>query len=95
MFDALAGIAGGLTTAALIPQVVYVYRTKSVRDLSFLSYAVSTSGMALYCFYSGINSLWTLFFGNFLTTILLCAILFAKIYYGVMKKDESLKGEAI
>jgi MtN3 and saliva related transmembrane protein len=44
-------LAGAATTLAFLPQVVKVWRTRSVRDLSLGMYLVITTGVALWIWY--------------------------------------------
>lgn len=49
--DVVAYAAGTLTTLAFVPQVVKTWRSKSVRDLSFVTLAAFTAGVFLWLVY--------------------------------------------
>jgi len=68
--------AAFLTTIAFVPQVLKVFKTKSVDGLSLTTYLLYASGLALW-FIHGINleSL-SMIVGNFISVILTLIILF-------------------
>ena len=68
--------AAFLTTIAFVPQVLKVFKTKSVDGLSLSTYLLYVSGLALW-FIHGINleSL-SMIVGNFISVILTLIILF-------------------
>ncbi|MDB0042635.1 SemiSWEET transporter [Flavobacteriaceae bacterium] len=68
--------AAFLTTIAFVPQVLKVFKTKSVDGLSLTTYLLYVSGLALW-FIHGINleSL-SMIVGNFISVILTLIILF-------------------
>ena len=68
--------AAFLTTIAFVPQVLKVFKTKSVEGLSLTTYLLYVSGLALW-FTHGINleSL-SMIVGNFISVILTLIILF-------------------
>ena len=68
--------AAFLTTIAFVPQVLKVFKTKSVDGLSLTTYFLYVSGLALW-FIHGINlkSL-SMIVGNFISVILTLIILF-------------------
>ncbi|MDB4144794.1 SemiSWEET transporter [Flavobacteriaceae bacterium] len=68
--------AAFLTTIAFVPQVLKVFKTKSVEGLSLTTYLLYVSGLALW-FIHGINleSL-SMIVGNFISVILTLIILF-------------------
>ncbi|MBC8396152.1 SemiSWEET transporter [Flavobacteriaceae bacterium] len=68
--------AAFLTTIAFVPQVLKVFKTKSVEGLSLTTYLLYVSGLVLW-FIHGINleSL-SMIVGNFISVILTLIILF-------------------
>ena len=72
--------AAFLTTIAFVPQVLKVFKTKSVDGLSLTTYLLYVSGLALW-FIHGINleSL-SMIVGNFISVILTLIILFFIFY---------------
>jgi MtN3 and saliva related transmembrane protein len=51
MVEMVGYAAGVLTTVAFVPQVVKSWRSKSVRDLSFLTLTAFTTGVVLWLVY--------------------------------------------
>ncbi|MEO8040174.1 MAG: SemiSWEET transporter [Betaproteobacteria bacterium] len=49
--DWIGTLAGALTTAAFVPQVVKIWVTKSAEDVSYLMFAVFSVGVALWLVY--------------------------------------------
>lgn len=74
-------IAACLTTFAFLPQVLKVWRTKSVRDISLVTYISLTLGVLLWFLYGlGIGSL-PVILANGITLVLAASILIMKIRY--------------
>ena len=68
--------AAFLTTIAFVPQVLKVFKTKSVDGLSLTTYLLYVSGLALW-FIHGINlECLSMIVGNFISVILTLIILF-------------------
>ncbi len=74
--------AGVLTTAAFVPQVVRVWRTRCTRDLSATMLLVLAAGVALWIAYGILTASLPVVAANALTLILVVAILVAKLKYG-------------
>jgi MtN3 and saliva related transmembrane protein len=75
-------IAGVLTTAAFIPQVVKVWKTRSARDISLGMYAILVSGIVLWLVYGLLLGSWPIILANILTLVLAVAILVMKLRFG-------------
>lgn len=74
-------LAACLTTFAFLPQVLKVWRTKSVRDISLVTYVALTLGVLLWFLYGlGIGSL-PVIIANGITLVLAASILLMKIRY--------------
>ncbi len=74
-------IAGALTTAAFLPQVIKTWKSKQTRDISLIMFLAFTSGVFLWLLYGiYINSL-PVIAANLVTFMLSLIILIFKIKY--------------
>ncbi|MBU3957495.1 MAG: SemiSWEET transporter [Nanoarchaeota archaeon] len=74
-------IAGALTTAAFLPQVIKTWKSKQTGDISLMMFLAFTSGVFLWLLYGiYINSL-PVIAANLVTFILSLIILIFKIKY--------------
>lgn len=73
--------AGTLTTAAFVPQVLKVWRTRSTRDISILTFAALTVGTALWLTYGILAGDLPLVAANSVSLALIGAILVGKIRF--------------
>lgn len=78
----LGFVAGTLTTIALLPQVIKVWKLKETRDLSLLMYIILCIGVILWIVYGIMLSELPIIFANGVTLMLLLSILFLKLKYG-------------
>ncbi len=77
------GLAAGMcTTAAFLPQVIKIFRTKKTEDISLLMYIVLTVGIALWIMYGWLNEDIPLVLANGITFILASSILAMKLRHG-------------
>jgi MtN3 and saliva related transmembrane protein len=74
-------VAATLTTGALIPQTVKVWRTKSAGDLSLIMYAMSWVGIVLWIVYGFIIGSLALVYANVISWALVSTILYFKLRY--------------
>lgn len=74
--DFIAYIAGILTTYALWPQVVSVWRSKRITDLSLAMYVLYSSGLILWCTYGFLKGLYTIVVPNGIALLLSLYILY-------------------
>lgn len=74
-------VAGFLTTVAFIPQVRKIYRTKSADDVSLLTFAAFTLGVALWLVYGVMLGETPMILWNSITLVLAAAILVMKVKY--------------
>ncbi len=74
-------LAGGLTTASFVPQVVKIWKTKSAEDVSLLMFAAFCVGVALWLAYGFIKKDWAILLTNGVTLLLGLAIVVMKIRY--------------
>lgn len=78
--------AAALTTAANLPQAVKIIRTKSVEDISALTYTLLFVGLALWTFYGIEKQDWALIVCNGISALLAGTILAMKL---LMKKQDN------
>jgi len=79
--NTLGLIAGTLTTAAFVPQVVKTWRTRSTHDISLGMFALFNTGLLLWLVYGvQIGSL-PIVLSNVVTLMLALVILFFKLRY--------------
>ncbi|GFM36375.1 SemiSWEET transporter [Desulfovibrio psychrotolerans] len=79
--ELVGSVAGCLTTLAFLPQVLRVWRTKSVRDISLLTYIALTCGVFLWFLYGlGVGS-YPIITANGITFVLSLSILVMKLRY--------------
>ncbi len=77
------GLAAGMcTTAAFLPQVIKIFRTKKTEDISLLMYIVLTVGITLWIMYGWLNEDIPLVLANGITFILASSILAMKLRHG-------------
>src|SRR5690242_8624750 len=73
--------AGTLTTAAFVPQLLRVLRTRSTRDISLLMFLTVCAGQALWTCYGVMLHSMPMILANSLTLALACSILLLKFRY--------------
>jgi len=74
-------IAGTCTTAAFLPQLVKIWKTKSTRDISLLMYVVICTGILLWLIYGVIIDSVPVILANAATLVIAAMILILKIRY--------------
>ena len=77
--DLLGGIAGILTTASFVPQVVKTLRSGQTRDISLVMWLAFCAGVALWTVYGFLLDAWPIVAANIPTLILAGIILTVKI----------------
>ena len=80
--DFIGLMAGSCTTAAFIPQVLQVWKTKSAKDISLVMYVIFTLGVALWLTYGMAITSMPIIIANCVTLILAICILIMKLKYG-------------
>jgi MtN3 and saliva related transmembrane protein len=80
--NVLGFVAGVLTTAAFIPQVLKIWKTRSARDISLGMYTVFTSGVVLWLAYGVALESMPIILANVFTLVLALAVLVMKLRYG-------------
>jgi MtN3 and saliva related transmembrane protein len=74
-------IAGTLTTAAFVPQVVKTWRTRSTHDISLGMFALFSTGLVLWLVYGIMIGSLPIVVSNVITLALALTILFFKLRY--------------
>ena len=74
-------LAAILTTIAFIPQVVKIYKTKSVKDISLPMWLIFCVGVFLWLIYGVLIMSLPVILANIVTLLLSLSILFLKIRY--------------
>ncbi|HUQ33155.1 MAG TPA: SemiSWEET transporter, partial [Pyrinomonadaceae bacterium] len=72
--DGLGLLAGGLTTASFVPQVLKIYKTKSAEDVSLMMFIAFCVGVGLWLTYGIIKQDWAILLTNGVTLLLGLAI---------------------
>ncbi len=87
MFSAeyLGIVAGLLSTFALVPQIMRVYKLKSAREISFLFNTSMLLGIIIWLVYGIVLGLVSLMIWNSIGIVLNGWLLFAKLKYGRVK----------
>lgn len=76
------GFAGAsLTTAAFVPQLLRVWRTRSAHDISAAMYAMFITGLLLWIVYGLWISAWPIVIANSVTALQALAILGMKLRF--------------
>ncbi len=79
--ESIGYAAAFLTTVSFLPQVIKVWRTRTVRDISLATYSMFTVGAALWLAYGlAIHSL-PVILANAVTVVLAAGVLAAKIRF--------------
>jgi MtN3 and saliva related transmembrane protein len=74
-------IAGLLTTAAFIPQVIKTWRTKSAKDLSLVMFLLYCLGVLLWSIYGLMIDEFPVILWNIITLALASVILYFKLKF--------------
>ena len=82
LIDAIGIVAGCLTTAAFVPQLVKVWRSRSAEDLSLGMFLMFTLGIALWLAYGLLTWSVPVILANAVTLVLSLAILALKLRFG-------------
>jgi MtN3 and saliva related transmembrane protein len=75
-------VAGTITTAAYVPQVIKTFKTKNTKALSAKMYSFLVFGILLWVIYGFITHNWPVLIANSITAVLASSILLLKIKYG-------------
>lgn len=79
--EILGLLAGALTTIAFIPQVIKIWKNKHARDISLATFAIFSTGVALWLVYGWRLQAWPIILANGITLLLSLLILLLKWHY--------------
>lgn len=82
MNDLLGFVAGVCTTVSFLPQVIQVWRTRSVDDISLGMYSTFVFGVGLWLIYGIVTVQIALIVTNTITLALAGSVLAMKLRYG-------------
>jgi MtN3 and saliva related transmembrane protein len=74
--------AGAVSTVAMMPQIIKIWRTRHTKDLSLLTFTLIFIGGVLWSAYGLILHDWPIILPNVLITAIVFSILILKIKYG-------------
>ena len=83
MLNVIGGLAGILTTIAIIPQIFKAVKTKQVNDISPRFLTILITGLSLWVVYGILITDWPIILTNGVSLILNCFMLF--LYYSSKK----------
>jgi MtN3 and saliva related transmembrane protein len=82
-WTALIGLVAGIcTTCSYLPQVIKMLKSKSTKDVSFLMYAILTTGVFLWMIYGFILKDFPIILANGISFALSMYVLVLKIKHG-------------
>ena len=82
LLDMLGFLAGACTTLAFLPQILQVWRTRQVADISLGMYTIFVFGVALWLAYGIWSDAPPVVAANAITLVLAGSVLVMKIRYG-------------
>ena len=82
MVDWIGMVAGFCTTLSFLPQVIQVWRTRSVDDISFGMYSTFVFGVCMWLIYGIVSQQIALIITNVITLGLSGSVLAMKVIYG-------------
>lgn len=77
--DLIGAVAGALTTIAYLPQVIKIWKSKSVKDISILTFSTLWTGIFLWAVYGLLIASRPVFIANVVSLGLISTILYLKI----------------
>jgi MtN3 and saliva related transmembrane protein len=75
-------VAGTLTTAAYLPQVIKVWRSRSAGDISLQMYILMVTGSVMWVTYGLMMMAWPIIIANAVSLLFTATILGFKLRYG-------------
>jgi MtN3 and saliva related transmembrane protein len=79
--DILGFVAGICVTISVIPQILKVWKTKKVKDISLLTFSVLTFGVALWVLYGVLKNDLPIIVSNGISLSLNIVMVYFIIYY--------------
>lgn len=89
--ELLGFLAAMFTTFAFLPQVVKVWRTHGVRDISLPMYGMFVTGVALWALYGLAIHSWPVLVANVVTLGLSASVLVAKLRFASEEPQQPLR----
>jgi MtN3 and saliva related transmembrane protein len=74
-------LAATFTTASFVPQVIKVWRTKEVENLSLTMYSSMLLGVVLWFTYGVLINSFSMILANIITALLVSSIIYFKLRY--------------
>ena len=74
-------IAGACTTVSFVPQIIKIFRTKHVRDISLMMYVVLTTGIFLWLVYGLLIEEFPIILANGVAFVLCLSVIIMKLAY--------------
>ena len=74
-------VAGILTTAAFLPQIIQILQSRETKDISLVMYLLSVTGVSIWIYYGFLIEAPPIVIFNAINLILILIILFAKLYW--------------
>ena len=81
MLDMLGIVAGALTTAAFLPQVIKTWKSRTAKDLSLGMFSMFVVGVVLWLLYGILNANLPIILTNTATLILASVLLYFKLAF--------------
>ena len=79
--EILGLVAAVLTTYAFVPQVLKVWKTKEVKDLSLSMYLIFLLGIVLWFSYGYLKDSFSIMLANMVTGFLVMSLIYFKLKY--------------
>ena len=79
--EILGLVAAVLTTYAFVPQVLKVWKTKEVEDLSLSMYLIFLLGIVLWFAYGYLKDSFSIMLANMVTSFLVMSLIYLKLKY--------------
>lgn len=79
--ELLGLIAGACTTIAFVPQVLKIWKSKQAHDISLATFAIFSTGVALWLVYGWRLGAWPIVLANGVTLALALLILILKWHF--------------
>ncbi len=80
--ELIGAAAGFLTTVAFLPQAIKMWRSKSVQDISLVSFSCMVLGVMTWMVYGILIGSWPVTIANAVTLCIQTPIVVMKLYYG-------------
>jgi len=81
-------VAAACTTAAFVPQLVRVWRLRSARDISLVTFVVFSAGTAIWWLYGVLIGSWPVIVANGVTLAIALTILALKVRYDRQPRND-------